>query len=328
LQQASNSIGLYAVLLGALCLALQNIILRVIFIPSTLFNFVNVGGWLEPSLGSAIFLLWFRTLGMAVLLLAIARQLYRPVFSELRQLHHHRGLLGWATLSGLFLAISLSLLNLAISQMETGIAIGVFFTHSAWTVILAWLVWGDRPSRLTLGLMGIIVLGVLLTTVSPSAATNTVSLLGSLAAISAAWIYAAYNLMAQQCLQPPNASATHPQLHPITFSLISFAIVVIATSPILLDRDIYTVSRSSAALFLAAGLTTAVVSLLAYVLLNVGVARIGAALTSLISSLTPVLTAIFAWIALRETLQIQQFLGITFVAIGIASISVSMHRKH
>ncbi|MEL6222601.1 MAG: DMT family transporter [Cyanobacteria bacterium J06627_8] len=326
LNQSSNSIGLYSVLLGALCLASQNIILRVIFVPSQLFGTIDLGGWLEPSLGSAIFLLWFRTLLMAVLLLAIAYRLYHAVFSELFQLRHHRVLAGWVILSGLLLAVSLSLLNLSISKMEAGIAIGVFFTHSAWTAILTWLVWGDRPTRLTFFIMGMIIIGVLLTTISPSPSTVTVSFIGSLAAISAAWIYAAYNVMAQLCLRPQSVQSKQQRIHPITFSLVSFWIVVITTSPSLHYHPMGTLSPSAIELFLTAGFATAFISLLAYVLLNVGVSRIGAALTSLISSLTPVLTALFAWITLNETLHKQQFLGITLVAVGIAALSVSMRR--
>lgn len=318
---------MYSVLLGSLCLALQNVILRVIFVPSPVFGWIELGGWLDPSVSNAIFLLWFRTLVMAMLLSAIAPRLYSPVFSELRQLWQHRTMLAWAALSGLFLAISLSLLNLAISRMETGIAIGVFFTHSAWTVLLTWVVWGDRPSRTHLWIMGMIMIGVLLTTVSLSQTASMPSIEGSVAAISAAWVYASYNLTAQICLKPHPTQTLHRPMHPITFSLLSFWMVVLITSLSLFNTSILQLPRTSTEPLLIAGLWAAFISLLAYVLLNIGVSRVGAALTSLISALTPILSVLFAWVALNEFLQNQQILGVILVAIGIASLGVSMHQE-
>lgn len=314
-------------MLGSVFLALQNVILRFIFVPSSLFGRGMIGGWLEPNFTNALFLLWLRTLLMAVVLVAIAPRLHRPVFSDLRRLLDRRSLLGWVVLSGVLLAISLSLLNLSISKIETGIAIGVFFTHPAWTVLLAWGVWGDRPSRLRLWLMVLIVVGVMLTTAPPGGIASPSFVTGSLVAIGAAVVYAVYSLITQHCLRstlpPAQWNGRKPtRLHPIPFSIFNFGVVVVTSSVILLGSGGIDVGDNPVSL-LHAGFWSAIAALLAYVMLNFGVSLVGAATASLFSSTTPILTVLFAWIALDETLRSWQMLGVLLVAAGITALSVS-----
>lgn len=326
----SAPLGVNLVLLGSVFLALQNVILRVIFIPSPIFGLGSWGGWLEPGFANALLLLWLRTGFMALLLVAIAPRLHPATFSDLRRLGQQRSLLLWIILSGILLAIALSLLNLAISQVETGIAIGVFFTHPAWTVMLAWWVWGDRPPSSRLGLMVMILVGVMLTTFPAPGDDPSQFLLGSLIAIGAAIVYAAYSLTTQICLRP-NAdqrsnAASKDRLHPVPFSLVNFVVVVLVTSLGLLG--IRSTEWSGAGLpFLLAGLGAAIAALLAYVLLNFGVSLVGAALANLISAVTPVLSALFAWIILHEVLRSWQWVGVMLVAMGVAALGVSMQKK-
>jgi drug/metabolite transporter (DMT)-like permease len=318
-------------MLGSVFLALQNVILRFIFVPSSLFGRGMIGGWLEPNFTNALFLLWLRTLLMAVVLVAIAPRLHRPVFSDLRRLLGQRSLLGWVVLSGVLLAISLSLLNLSISKIETGIAIGVFFTHPAWTVLLAWGVWGDRPSRLRLWLMVLIIIGVMLTTAPPGGLASLSFFTGSLVAIGAAAVYAVYSLITQHCLRstlpPAQWNGRNPtRLHPIPFSIFNFGVVVVTSSVILLGSGGVDVGDNPVSL-LHAGFWSAIAALLAYVMLNFGVSLVGAATASLFSSTTPILTVLFAWIALDETLRSWQILGVFFVAAGITALSISRQKS-
>lgn len=318
-------------MLGSVFLALQNVILRFIFVPSSLFGRGMIGGWLEPNFTNALFLLWLRTVLMAVVLVAIAPRLHRPVFSDLRRLLGQRSLLGWVVLSGVLLAISLSLLNLAISKIETGIAIGVFFTHPAWTVLLAWGVGGDRPSRLRLWLMVLIIIGVMLTTAPPGGIASPSLVTGSLVAIAAAAVYAVYSLITQHCLRstlpPAKWNGRKPdRLHPIPFSIFNFGVVVATSSLILLSGSGVDVGNDPVSL-LHAGFWSAIAALLAYVMLNFGVSLVGAATASLFSSTTPMLTVLFAWIALDETLRSWQIIGVLLVATGITALSVSSQKS-
>lgn len=314
------------VLLGSVFLALQNVILRIVFVPSPIFGQGLVGGWLEPGFGNALLLLWLRTLLMAVLLVAIASRLYSPVWADLKQLLQQRKLLGWSVLSGVLLTIALTLLNLSISQVETGIAIGVFFTHPAWTVLLAWWVWGDRPTRLRLWLMVGILAGVLLTTFPPLGGNPWPLLKGGVVAIAAAGVYSAYSLTTQICLRPRQSEPPSPYLHPVPFSLVNFLITVIFTSFSLMGRSLEEFEATGLEL-LTAGLAAAAAALLAYVLLNFGVSMVGAALANLVSAITPVLSAVFAWIFLSETLRLWQGAGVLLVAIGVGLLGWSMSAK-
>jgi len=323
---SSPSLGANLVLLGSVFLALQNVILRIVFVSSPIFGQGSVGGWLKPGFSNALLLLWLRTLLMTVLLVAIAPRLYPAVWTDLKRLTQQHRLLSWSVLSGVLLAIALTLLNLSISQVETGIAIGVFFTHPAWTVLLAWWVWGDRPTRLRLWLMVGILGGVLLTTFPPLNGNSWPLLKGGGVAIAAAGVYSAYSLTTQVCLRPRQSEKSSPYMHPVPFSLINFLITVVFTSFGLVGRSLQEFEATGQELF-TAGLAAAAAALLAYVLLNFGVSMVGAALANLVSAVTPVLSAIFAWIFLGETLRLWQCAGVLLVAIGVGLLGWSMRAK-
>lgn len=171
--------------------------------------------------------------------------------------------------------------------------------------------------------MVLILMGVMLTTFPPLSGNPWPLLRGGMVAIAAAGVYSSYSLTTQICLRPRHSDKPIPYLHPVPFSLVNFLIAVVLTSTSLLGRQIDEFETTGVRLF-TAGLAAAAAALLAYVLLNFGVSLVGAALANLVSAITPVLSALFAWIFLGETLKLWQGTGVVLVAIGIALLGLSM----
>lgn len=317
--RSRTALGIVLVLLSAVGLAAQNILLRLFFATSQLFGQVTFGGWVTPLFSNVVLLLALRMATMAILLACVAPGIYPKTFVALRTLPQDRTRLRFVLGCGLCLFVGLTLLYLALSQVATGIAIATFFVYPAITVLLAWQYLQQPPRPDQLVVMPAIALGVVLTTVGsiPSPGANPV--LGGLCALGAGLCFGFYGIFAQSCLQPrPPAVA----LHPIPFSLLVFSLVaLLAGGAAWLGQPIAIESTAWPAIA-AVTLVGAVLNLIAYVLNNFGIHYIGASLTALLSASTPVLTTLFAWWSLQESLQRQQLLGVLLVTLGVAALSL------
>jgi drug/metabolite transporter (DMT)-like permease len=319
-------IGTVLVLLSAIGLATQNVISRVFFVSSSLFGYVDLGGWLSPQLSNIVMLLALRMALMAVLLTTAAPLLYRNTFAAIRQLFREGKQLGAVVGSGLCLFVGLTSLYFALSQVAAGIAIAVFFIYPAITVLLAWRFLQQRPHAYQLSLMLVIFFGVVLTTSGP--ATSASPTLGIVGGLLAGLSFGIYGIFAEIALQPSNADQeVRAALHPVPFSLATFIIVSALTSLSLLFMAPVEVSATSWQPILWATLFSAFITVISYVLNNFGIRLIGASLTALISASAPALTALFAWLTLQEALQLQQIMGVGLVTIGVAALSLKAKQQ-
>jgi len=314
--------GIGLVLLSALGLSVQNVILRLFFTPSLLFGQIPLGGYVTPQLGNVLVLLSMRMATMALLLAVLTPWLYPKTFAVLRALPTTPKLLGTVTASGVCLFLGLTLLYTALSQVATGVAISTFFIYPAITMLLAWRFFHQSPRLDQLGLMGIIFTGVLLTTLTPSAAAVSNPLLGGLCALGAGLSFGLYGIVAELSL---HTQPSYPGLHPVPFSLATFALVAVLAGLIPLTQPI-TIASTAWPPVLVMTLFSATLTLIAYVLNNSGISLIGASLTALLSASTPALTTIFAWWILQEALQPQQMIGISLVTVGVGMLSLKSQR--
>ncbi|MFK8182698.1 MAG: DMT family transporter [Phormidesmis sp.] len=321
-------LGIVIVFLSAIFLATQNVISRIFFVPSTVFNSFMLGGWLSPSLSNIVMLLATRMGLMALLLAVVAPRLYNGTFRSLGQLTKAPKLLSYVVGSGLCLFVGLISLYLSLSQVAAGIAIATFFIYPAVTVLLAWRFLQQRPQRYQLALMLVILCGVVLTTLEP--ATNspatTSPLLGVISGLIAGLNFGLYGIFAEIVLQS-RASNPHTSLHPVPFSLITFFIVSVFSALSLPLMPPIEVAITAWPPLLSMTLLSAAVTVTGYVLNNSGIRLIGASFTALISTSSPVLTALFAWLALQESLRPQQTLGVVVVTIGVAALSLKANNQ-
>ncbi|MEO0539761.1 MAG: DMT family transporter [Cyanobacteria bacterium P01_A01_bin.105] len=315
-------VGIGLVLLSALGLSAQNVILRLFFAPSLLLGQIPFGGFVTPQLGNVLVLLSMRMATMAVLLAILTPWLYPKTFAVLRALPATPKLLGTVTASGVCLFLGLTLLYTALSHVATGVAIATFFIYPAITILLAWQLFHQSPRPYQLGLMGIIFTGVLLTTLTPSAAVASNPLLGGLCALGAGLSFGLYGIVAELSL---HTQPSYPGLHPVPFSLATFALVAVMAG---LMPHQPTIASAAWPPVLVMTLFSATLTLIAYVLNNSGISLIGASLTALLSASAPALTTLFAWWILQEALQRQQIMGIGLVTVGVAMLSLKSRRDN
>jgi len=317
-------LGISVVLLSALALSAQNIVLRLFFASSLVLGHIPFGGFVTPQLSHILLLLALRMAAMTVLLAVLTPWLYPRTFTQLRALPQTPQLWGTVTASGTCLFLGLTLLYAALSQVATGIAISIFFIYPAITVLLAWQWFKQTPHPYQLGLMVMIFLGVGLTSLTSASGLSANPVLGTLCALGAGFSFGLYGIVAELSLKPQR---THSGLHPVPFSLYTFATVTLLASLTLLVNPQIAIAASAWVPVLAMTLFSATLTLIAYVLNNIGITRIGASLTALLTASTPVLTTLFACWILTETLQTKQVMGIAMVTAGITMLSLKSSRE-
>ncbi|GAB4385977.1 MAG: hypothetical protein Kow00121_51640 [Elainellaceae cyanobacterium] len=327
-------LGIILVLISALCLAIQNVALKVIVSPQIILGQFSTGGWVSPTPEHSLLLLNLRIFLMLILVLALSPKLYPKAALELRQTFNLQNIFSRSKRSryvlqtcwsGCCLFVAQTLLYVAISYLPTGIAVTIFFVHPALTVLLAWGIWKEQPKPVQLGVMVIVFVGVYLTSPLTGTLNNHQGLTGVAAALIAGICFAGYSLTTQQCLQGnslPNNTTHQPLLHPISFSIAVFTIVLILTSLVLLFIPIQIDPYQWQVIWIMSGFS-AIAAMIAYVLNNFGIRLIGASKASLISAMTPILTTLLALLLLQESLIASQGIGILLVTGGIALLSFS-----
>lgn len=321
---STKLMGIGLVLLSAPGLSLQNVVLRLFFTESHLFGQVTFGGFVTPHLSNVILLLAMRMAVMVLLLAGLTPWLYPGTFKVLRALPKTPRLLGAVMASGVCLFFGLILLYTALSQVAAGIAIATFFIYPALTVLLAWLFFQQTPRIYQLWLMIVICIGVVLTSLTTSAEPTANPLLGTICALGAGLGFGLYGIVAELSLK---TQPSHAGLHPVPFSLCTFALVTVLSSVTLMFYQKTTIEPTVWFPVFGMTLLSATLTLVAYVLNNSGIGLIGASLTALLSASTPALTTVFAWWMLQETLQQQQIIGIGLVTAGVTMLSLKSRQN-
>jgi drug/metabolite transporter (DMT)-like permease len=146
--------GLGFVLLATLALSLQNVIARVATSPSAkkiLGGIFELGGYVTPDadkLQVALIVLLLRVSFVVPLLWILLSVTRSGVFGEVKQIvtGSDRTLKIKIVSAGLLLFLSQTGTYLAIKDVGPAIAVTVFFIYPTATTLLAWKIFGDRPS--------------------------------------------------------------------------------------------------------------------------------------------------------------------------------------
>ncbi|NEQ52766.1 MAG: DMT family transporter [Leptolyngbya sp. SIO3F4] len=317
--RSTKLLGIGFVLASALALSAQNVVLRLFFAESQLFGQIPFGGFVTPHLNNVVVLLAMRMGMMALLLAGLTPWLHPQTFKALLALPKTPKLLGSVVASGVCLFFGLMLLYTALSQVAAGIAIATFFIYPAITVLLAWLFFHQPPKPYQLWLMVVILIGVILTSLTTSTESASNPLLGGICSLGAGLGFGLYNIVAELSIKE---QPSHPGLHPVPFSLCTFALVTLLASLTLLVFQEITIEPAVWPLVLGMTLFSAILTLIGYVLNNFGIDFIGSSLTALLTASAPALTTLFAWWILQEALLQQQILGIGLVTLGVSMLSL------
>lgn len=309
-------IGLVLILLSTLALSLHNVVVGIVGNPSKLFGLLPIGGYIKLSFGSSLLILWMRMLVVVPLMAFLAGVLYKPVWRDIKgfALSQDKRLLGSVVGSGCFLFLSQVLIYISIGQIGPGVAVTILFMYPLITVPLAWVLFGDRPTRLRFGVMLAILLGVILTALPKLMATTTFSIWGVGAAAISGIAFACYLISMQISFR---------KLHPVPVSLIQFGTIFVLSSVSLIVAGVEVAPTNQGGL-ITSGLVLGTLTLLGYLLNNFGVRYMGAAQASIIAASGPVLTALLARLVIPgpfTTLREIQILGILTVTLGVTALS-------
>ncbi|BCL34230.1 DMT family transporter [Nostoc sp. MS1] len=302
------------VLLSSFVLTFHNVTVRVLFSEHLVLGLFVLGGYVKPDLQNSFLLMFMRMLLVVPLMAALAFKLYPSAGKEFQELFSRErfDVLIQALGCGILMFIYIAALYVAIGLIPTGIALTLFFTYPVFTALLAWKFFGDRPSVFRWLVMGIILIGGVLTIPqsSSSYSSNNIAI-GTFASLSAGVVYAFYNVIAQKCME---------RFHPVPFTWISFASTLLLSGVSLLLFSPADSQFDWTPLWIGS-IFSGIVSFIGHTLNNSGIRMIGATKASIVGSSSPALTALVAWATISETLSLIQSLGIVVVTLGIALLS-------
>jgi drug/metabolite transporter (DMT)-like permease len=321
----------FLLLLGAaIALSLQNILLRIIFVPARILGSIQFGGLLggataslsNPSVTHAIAVLSLRMVFVVPLMWLVANQVFHVnVTKDFQDLlkPDRRLLLARVGLSSLIQFISFTLLYMAIASLKPAIATGLFFTFPATSILLNWLFLGDRPTTGKWQVLAILTLGAMLTYNLFGLfgiATDKLNMWGGVAALLSGATFAIYLLTSQACFR---------QINPVSFTTINFAMLLGFSIPFI---PFFWSALSPSPSLWGMGLAIALTTVLGYVLTHFGTKLMGAAQALIVSASSPVITAVLAFAILSDRLSLLQVMGICLVSLSMGWLSwQSISRK-
>ncbi|WP_448573390.1 DMT family transporter [Trichothermofontia sp.] len=306
-------LGFLLVLAAAFCFCLQNVIVRVLFTEQTLFGLFPTGGFVTPTLPHSFLLLFMRMAIVVPLMAALATTLYPATWRDMQVISRsgQRFLLGRSLAGGGLMFLYLALLYVSVGLIPTGIALTLFFTYPVFTALIAWYTFGSSPSPQRWGIMGLILVGTVLTLPHSRSIAGVASPLGILCGITAGFAYALYTINAQQ---------SFVSLHPVPFTWISFAVTLLLSAGSLSLGPHAAAPLSWWPLWVGGGFS-AIVTLAGHLLNNLGIRQIGATTAAIIGASNPALTVVLAWLAIQEHLNGVQLTGVAIVTLGVLFLS-------
>jgi drug/metabolite transporter (DMT)-like permease len=279
-----------AALAGALCIAFSGIFFRYALV--------------EPSTGSVFRCLY--ALPFLGLLAILERRKYGPMRPiEIRL----------AIVAGLFFAADLTFWHHAIGAVGAGLATVLGNLQIVIVAIVAWLLLGERPSRMVVVALPFMLLGiVLISGVVGSGAYGADPTLGVILGVLTALSYAGYLMVTRH----GNRDARRPA-SVLFFASASTAVVAAVVGTLLGEFDPIPTWPGHGWLFLLA-FTSQVAG---YLLISFSLPRLPAVMTSVILMVQPVTTVVLAAVLLGESPSGYQLAGVGLVIAGLLVANVT-----
>lgn len=314
-------VGFILILLSSSALSFQNVLITIIFNKSRTFGQIEIGGFITPSVGNSLLILWLRMLVVVPLTAILVTLLYPNVWRDIKQFLQSKDLPLFINVlsSGFFLFLSQVLIYLALGLILPGVAIAIFFVYPIITVILTWILFGDQPQRFRLLLIFSVVVGFVLLTIPGKAA---IAGGGINAAIGAAIAFALYVILAQ---------FPGRKIHPMPLSWINFVIILtfsgislIAPLPQSWHPEVLPPMMP---ILLLSSLILGGTTIASYLLNNIGIKMIDAVRASVLGAIVPAFTAFLALVVIQSTMQIEQIFGLLLVTLGVTALSFERWRR-
>lgn len=323
LSLAQPQVGLVLILLSTLALSLHNVVVGIIGGQTSIFGLFSLPRSITlDSFNDSLLVLWLRMVVVVPVMVAIARWLYPNAWRDIRSfaLSRDRALQGYVVGSGACLFLSQVFIYIAIAATGPGVAVTILFMYPLILVPLAWLLFRDRPTPLRWVVLFGILSGVVLTALPRLMQATNVSTNGIFFAILSGIFFALYLITMQ--------ISFGKKLHPVPVSVVQFFTIFVLANIMLLMMGVEEPPDHLMGLLLG-GLVLGTLTLLGYLLNNLGVRLLGAARVSIISASGPVLTALLAYLITpseRTQLQPVQWIGIVVVTLGVLGLSFERMR--
>ncbi|MEW6497336.1 MAG: DMT family transporter, partial [Cyanobacteriota bacterium] len=318
------TLGLVLVLLSFLLQAFEYIVISVIFNKSLIFGLFEVGGFVAPSLGNSLLILWLRMLFVVPLMAIGSTVLYPSVWQDIKQFAQSKDWILFLNIlgSGFFLFLSQVLLYQALGSIAPGVAIAIFFIYPILSVLLAWVLFGVRPTLVSNLVIFSVLVGFVLMTL-PGSRTSNLSDSGVGAAAGASIAFALYVILSQTSAK---------KLNPIPLSLMNF-VIILAFSGLSLAGPLpkswtFDVVPSMWLSLIVSSLILSGITLFSYFLNNLGLRRIDAAKASILGATVPALTALLALVTIQSHLLASQVFGLLLVTLGVAALSFERWHRY
>lgn len=321
---SKSQMGLMLILFSSLILSLQNVVISIILNQSSVFGgLIQTGGYISPGIGNSLLILFLRMIFVVPAMCLIAKALHPSSFKDIEKFIQTKDWMLFlkAAGSGFALFLSQVLIYTALGPLSPGVAITIFFIFPIVTLLLAWVVFGERPSKVRWLVAFLVVFGVAMIS-APSGATDLNFPLGSvLAAIFSGVSFAAYVLLTQACSK---------KIHPVPFSVINFGTIFVFSAisllltftPFMPDSWAIDVAPGKGFSVIVSGIVLGLLTLLSYLSNNIGISYIGASISSIFGATGPVLTSILSLIVIGKTLTGQQVGGMLVVTAGVLALNL------
>lgn len=320
--------GVVIILLYSFLLSLYNVVVSMVSREYKLFNLVGpIGGVLSPSVGNSLLILFLRMVVVVPVLAMLSGALYPKMWTDVHRFLRSgdRDLWLKSIGSGFFLFVSQVFIYIAFgSRLSPGVVITIFFIFPVVTLLLSWYVFGERPTPWRTSSALVILGGVLLISLPMGSLGNAnFSIGGVMTAIASGVTFALYVILTQ-------ASLKGGKIHPVPFSLINFSVIFIFSLVSLLILPLLAVPPTWQVAFNPSDMSQLLIftvilgflTLTSYLLNNIGIGMIGAALASIFGATGPVFTSLLAWIIVGRSLSPQQMLGMLVVVVGVTALSL------
>ncbi len=303
-------LGFFLVLGASVVLSLQNVLVRVIFSNSNILGLFKFGGLIQPSVSNSFTLLLLRMLFAAPIMWIVAKLIFKVnVLRDFQQIlaPSRRLLFGRVAFSAILQFASFAFIYVALGILQASLAVTLFFIFPTVTVLMAWFLFGDRPSKERWMVIGVIYLGIIMTYNIFGTKPDT---WGVIAAMMSGITFAGYIITSQACFK---------DLNPVSFTSINFAIILLLCIGALpFTAGSAQITGSLIFMCFLVALTT----LSGYLLTSFGTKLMGAAQASIVSASGPVFTTFLAFLILGDKLSPPQLFGVFLVTGGVAMLSL------
>jgi drug/metabolite transporter (DMT)-like permease len=202
-----------------------------------------------------------------------------------------------------------------LQYISTGLERLILFTYPTLVLVMQIVALGERPTRRTLGAMGLcyIGLGVALVHDLQQHGAGGQMLIGAAWVFASAVSYALYYLGTGVMIRRVGST----RLAGFAGSVSSVMVLI----HFAMTRDLHVLSDLPAPVWIYGGLMAVVSTVLPIYWMALAIQRMGATHTAAFGNLGPVLTIFASWLALNEAISVFQLIGLALVIFGVSRLS-------